>query len=101
MNKIRKGDIVGRISYNKDIIFMVKDITNKKKVILQGIFERIIVDSDINDLVLINKEEFRKIEIIKDLEYIKKENRIEENTITGTILHLDAVSDIINEQIRT
>jgi len=26
MNKIKNGDIVGRISYNKDIIFIVKDV---------------------------------------------------------------------------
>ena len=26
MKKIKKGDIVGRISYNKDIFFVVKDI---------------------------------------------------------------------------
>ena len=49
MNKIKKGDIVGRISYNKDIIFIVEDIRDKSNVILKGAFERIIADSDINE----------------------------------------------------
>ena len=49
MNKIKKGDVVGRISYNKDIIFIVKDIRDKNNVILEGVFERIIADSNIYD----------------------------------------------------
>ena len=66
MYKIKKGDIVGRISYNKDIIFIVKDISNKKNVILEGIFERIIADSDISDLEPINKKELIIQEEIKN-----------------------------------
>ena len=49
MKKIKKGDIVGRISYNKDVFFIVKDIKDKKNVLLEGLFERIIADSNIND----------------------------------------------------
>lgn len=47
MKKIKNGDIVGRISYNKDIIFIVKDIRDKNNVILEGIFERIIADAPV------------------------------------------------------
>ena len=89
MYKIKKGDIVGRISYNKDILFIVKDITNPKNVLLEGVFERIIADSDINDLELINKKEISIREEIKNAKIREKENRLEENTITGKILHLD------------
>ena len=89
MYKIKKGDIVGRISYNKDIIFIVKDISNRKNVILEGIFERIIADSDISDLEPINKKELIIQEEIKNAKIRKKESRLEENTITGKILHLD------------
>lgn len=89
MNKIKKGDIVVRISYNKDIIFIVKDIKNKKKVLLEGVFQRIIVDSDINDLELVDKRQFRIKEQIEDFELKKIDNRLEENIITGKILHLD------------
>lgn len=89
MNKIKNGDIVGRISYNKDIIFIVKDIRNKSNVLLEGVFERIIADSDISDLELIDKEEINIREAIKDIELKKQENRLEQSKITGKILHLD------------
>lgn len=89
MKKIKNGDIVGRISYNKDIVFIVKDIRNKKNVLLEGIFERIIADSDISDLELIDKKEFGVREAIKDMELEKQDYRLDENTITGKILHLD------------
>ena len=52
MNKIKKGDVVGRISYGKDIIFKVKKILsvrNKKIVILKGISERIEADCEIEE----------------------------------------------------
>ena len=48
MKRIKKGDIVGRLSYNKDIFFIVKDIRDKKNVLLEGVFVRIIADSDIS-----------------------------------------------------
>lgn len=89
MKKIKNGDIVGRISYNKDIVFIVKDIRNKKNVLLEGVFERIIADSDISDLELIDKKEFSVREAIKDMELKKQDYRLDENTITGKILHLD------------
>lgn len=90
MKKIKKGDIVGRISYNKDIIFIVKDIKNKSNVILEGLFERIIADSDIFDLEIINKEDVKIKEFLKDLEIKKQEDRSNiQNVINGKILHLD------------
>ncbi|MBR3003281.1 MAG: hypothetical protein IKF38_07020 [Clostridia bacterium] len=116
MNKIKKGDIVGRKSYKKDIIFIVtKIITNQKEKIalLKGIYERIEADSKISDLEIIKKEEIQKNK--KKLE-TKIENRINQNQkrtlqneeditnsnkrsreriITGKILHLDAEKDIV------
>ncbi|MCI9063485.1 MAG: hypothetical protein HFJ17_02630 [Clostridia bacterium] len=100
MNKIKKGDVVGRISYGKDILFKVKRIINvrdgKKLVILKGISERIEADSSIEDLYLIPKEKFvqelnkidSKIEKRVTKEAIKTEKRSEAN-INGKILHLD------------
>ena len=38
MKKIKCGDIVGRKSYNKDIIFLVKDVSDKNNILLEGIF---------------------------------------------------------------
>lgn len=60
MRKIRKGDIVGRISYGKDILFVVERIIKtsqgKEVAILKGITLRIQADSDVSDLELIDKE---------------------------------------------
>ena len=89
MKKIKKGDIVGRISYNKDIIFIVKDIRNKNNVILEGVFERIIADSSIYDLELIDKKEINVREALKEYEINRQENRIGEYGTNGKILHLD------------
>ena len=89
MTKIKKGDIVGRISYNKDIFFIVKDIRNKNNVILEGIFERIIADSSIYDLELIDKKEINIKEALKEYELQRQENRIGEYSTNGKILHLD------------
>ena len=86
MKKIKKGDIVGRISYNKDIFFVVKDIKDKKNVLLEGVFVRIIADSDINDLELINSKEVYKKENKIEQEITKEENRNEIKTVTGKIL---------------
>lgn len=89
MKTIKKGNIVGRKSYNKDIIFTVKDTKNKQNILLQGVFERIIADSDINDLEIMEQEEIRKKEITKEIKLKKQENRLSENSIAGKILHLD------------
>ena len=59
MEKIKKGDIVGRISYGKDIVFYVKRIIKykdgKKIALLKGVTERIEADSNIDDLYLMDK----------------------------------------------
>ena len=55
---LKKGDIVGRISYNKDVIFEITKIiktSNNVICILKGITERIEADSPIEDLEIIDK----------------------------------------------
>jgi len=112
MNKINKGDIVGRKSYGKDILFVVKNIidTPKGKIaILRGLIERVEADSKIEDLELIdrntikqnlnNLEEKLKNRINhtkqnqEDRNYkigiLTKNTRNKEKIITGKILHLD------------
>ena len=58
MRKIKKGDIVGRLSYGKDIIFVVERIVktndNKEFAILKGLTIRIQADSPLEDLELFN-----------------------------------------------
>ena len=97
MDKIKKGDVVGRISHGKDILFKVKRIitlkNQEKIVILKGISERIEADSNIEDLYLIPKEEIQN-EIEKLDKKIEKRitndnNKRAELTTYGKILHLD------------
>ena len=110
MEKIRKGTIVSRNSYNNDILFIVKKIiklsNGKKIVLLKGLTERIEADSYIEDLSLVKKEMIEnnlrsfdtkleeriyinKIINSKEKSLIKKDHRNTEKIITGKILHLD------------
>lgn len=118
MSKFRKGDIVGRISYNKDVIFeitkIIKTSSNNEICILKGITERIVADSPPEDLEIIDKRIVsRKIKSIEDkienrikkcikceeynvkrkskmFYFINNEKRGEsQNIYTGKILHLD------------
>ncbi len=104
MQRIKKGDIVGRKSYGKDIFFIVERILkikrNKELVILKGVTIRIVADSLVEDLELIDKRELSNIIKASDIEI---ENRIKINyyqkkeiqelsrqrIYMGTILHLD------------
>lgn len=113
MEKIKKGDIVGRISYGKDILFIVDKIikcSNKESfAILKGLTMRIIADSPLEDLEKIEKEKvtrnMRKLDTrlekrLKQISYQEplkgfkklvreKQNGFEEKIKMGTILHLD------------
>lgn len=104
MEKIKKGDIVGRISYGQDILFLVKRVINlrdgRKIAILKGITERIEADSDTEDLYLISEQEVKKelerLDIRVEKRIIKEqkknytpEKREKNRGITGKILHLD------------
>ena len=105
MRKIRKGDIVGRKSYGKDIYFKVSHIidnTNEKIAILNGLVERIEADSPLSDLEIISREEvrkrLRKLNItLKKRIFIAEEKRGGEKIISGKILHLDGDSCLDNK----
>ncbi len=111
MNRIKKGDVVARKSYGKDIIFTVKNIINTKKekiAILKGFIDRIEADSSIEDLEIVDKQIIAKKQadlhyklndkIIKEKENRGEDYRIgivtpssrnKEKIVTGKILHLD------------
>lgn len=105
MYKIKKGDVVGRISYGKDILFTVERIVNKsngKKVaILKGIILRIEADADVDDLIVMEKQQIdnsmRSLENKIERCSQKYKNKIERKKlfkrgtteINGKILHLD------------
>lgn len=100
MKTIKKGDIVARRSYQKDVIFVVDMVIDDEIAILTGITTRLKADSPIEDLELVDKKELTYIyksidekidktinnkEIIKN-SFLKRSNRI---IYTGKILHLD------------
>ncbi len=108
MKEIKKGDIVARKSYGKDIIFYVKRIIKKPKgdvAILCGLLERIEADSKIEDLEIVDKktiktnlekeknkieEKIGKKESNYQIGIIEREDRkIQQKIVTGKILHLD------------
>ena len=112
MEKIRKGDIVGRKSYGKDIMFSVKNIINTPKgtiVILRGIIDRIEADSYLDDLEKIDKTYIkkkvkyfeeridRKAEEIRKYKKNIENKRVAEKILTGRILHLDGDSCLDNK----
>ena len=112
---LKKGDIVGRISYNKDVIFEITKIiktSNSVICILKGITERIEADSPIEDLEIIDKRtansRIKKLEdkmqerikrcaskksCIEELKQILEvanlDKRSLKNVYMGKILHLD------------
>ena len=117
MKKFRKGDIVARISYNKDVLFEITKIirtsNNKEIMILKGITKRIEADSPSEDLEIVDKriiykevegEEKRiasRVEkyintqktsfsfISNKFNFLNKEDRSIRKIETGRILHLD------------
>ncbi len=111
---IKKGDIVARKSYSKDIIFIVDKIIKRKEdediAILKGLTVRIKADAPRSDLDFVSKAEIEKsihkidetirkrAEICNKVETnylskLKKEMRLrgryQEYIYTGKILHLD------------
>ena len=128
MRALKKGDIVGRISYNKDIVFEIKSIINisndKKIAILKGITERIEADSYLDDLELMDKRDIEvKVRTLdvkmqsrinecleksgqciskakKWLGLDNKENRSSKIVYTGKILHLDGDKRYAEKSVR-
>lgn len=56
---------------------------------MEGFFERIIADSSLSDLELIDKKYIDIKEKIKEFGIINSEKRIDKTGINGKILHLD------------
>ena len=100
----KKGYMVARISYGKDIIFVIEKVIKKNKhkeyAILNGLTIRIKADAPIEDLEIVSKREVE--EKLKEFEEIitkraeklkaidtKDLKRYKEIIYTGKILHLD------------
>lgn len=90
------GSYVSRISHNNDIIFRISFLTTTY-AILEGVFVRLVADSDISDLKLILKEDIVKEEL-RQKEYEKQiieDYKTKINHITGKILHIDSDSSYL------
>lgn len=105
---VKKGDVVARKSYNKDVIFIVDMIIKNKIAILTGLTARLKADANIEDLEVLERKEiekyFNKIERGK-LEKVNS-NQVAKNNFftrtnkivyTGKILHLDGDSCLDNK----
>ena len=95
--KIKQGSLVTRKSYQNDIVFKVSRIIGREDkaiAILKGISIRIEADSSLEDLVLLDKNETKKIdreleeEILTRIGNNKRAVRAN-NLYIGRILHLD------------
>ena len=108
MNKIKKGDVVGRISYGKDIFFIVDRIitlkNNTQIAILKGLTIRIKADSFLEDLELIDTKLVKKHIDTVEQKMLSIISKCKKNTRRyyeyGKVLHLDGDSRYTQKSIR-
>ncbi len=88
---MNKMDIVTRKSYNNDIVFVIAEIIDNI-AILQGVFVRLIADSPIDDLILVDNHELERHNLENDNYLNSFVTTIKEKIghITGKILHIDS-----------
>lgn len=88
---MKVGDFVGRKSYNLDIIFVIKDIKDDTALI-QGLYVRLIADSKLDDLVLIDESRLSKCNETEEVyqQMIIDGYKKKIGHITGKILHFDS-----------
>jgi len=130
MDKIKIGDIVGRKSYNSDILFKVKDIYEEKGIVnakIKGLDVRLIADAPLEDLevkspedilkfrhavIEKNNECFRRIIMQRELrrktgEYrgTGKGEEMEKSTdffeVPGTVIHIDGDEEYLEKCMRS
>lgn len=116
---LKKGYMVARKSYGKDIIFIIDKIIKRKNridyAILKGLTIRIKADASVTDLEIVSKEEVEKsLELLEDIirkraqKINKKEQknlkilnkRYKEIIYTGKILHLDGDRKYMEKSIK-
>lgn len=91
------GDLVVRISHNKDIVFKIIRL-EKEKAILEGVNFRLIADALLNDLELANKEITKENDYITNMRSKVKSNTIKKKGyLPGKILHLDGDEDYLRK----
>ncbi len=115
---LKKGYVVARKSYGKDVIFVIDKVIKRKGrtdfAILKGLTIRIKADAPVSDLEIVSREEIEKS--LKDVEetikqrarkiseeeqqYIKIAKRYREIIYTGKILHLDGDRKYMEKSVR-
>ena len=115
---LKKGYVVARKSYGKDVIFVIDKFIKRKVrtdfAILKGLTIRIKADAPVSDLEIVSREEIEKS--LKDVEetikqrarkiseeeqqYIKIAKRYREIIYTGKILHLDGDRKYMEKSVR-
>ncbi|HIE12144.1 MAG TPA: sporulation peptidase YabG, partial [Desulfotomaculum sp.] len=116
MSSFRKGDLVGRRSYNMDVIFKIIYFFTKddgsEHAALKGVDYRLVCDAPLSDLVPLKPEEIaarwrqvlmRNSEIIRrslsrrknDLQSMRSEQNLESFAVPGTVLHIDGDRDYL------
>lgn len=91
--KFNIGDLVTRNSYNNDLVFKIKSISDDL-CILEGVNIRLVADSLINDLKLYTDISEDDVEFLKRIEPCKI-NRDDYFYLPGKILHIDADSEYL------
>ena len=110
LKKIKKGDIVVRNSYNRDVIFVVDRVIKDKIVWLTGITTRLKADAPMEDVEVIEKSEAMRIynDVNKKIKEVANNIEIEKNNFlkrrdkviyTGRILQLDGDSYLENKNL--
>ena len=112
---LKKGYVVARKSYGKDVIFVIDKVIKRKGrtdfAILKGLTIRIKADAPVSDLEIVSREEIEKSlkETIKqrarkiseeEQQYIKIAKRYREIIYTGKILHLDGDRKYMEKSVR-
>ena len=107
LNKLKKGDVVGRISYKKDIFFIIDRIItlkDNKIAILKGLTVRIKADSPLEDLEIIEARIVKNYMNIVEQKMLSIINECKRNTRKkynyGKVLHLDGDSRYTQKSMR-
>lgn len=97
---MKSGDLVARISYNMDIIFKIKAIS-QTSALLEGVYVRLIADSPISDLKLVEKDILERqdnVDALYEAKIIEKA-KTKLGHITGKILHFDSDSEYLRKSL--
>ena len=130
MHIVKIGEIVGRKSYNSDVLFKVRDIYEKKGVLmakLKGLDVRLVADAPVKDLeiktpedilkfrhtvieqnresmrrIVMNRELRRKGNDFRNINFPGEEGpKAEFFEVPGTVIHLDGDEEYLDKCMRT